>query len=511
MESLPSLSFVSGAASLTLLAYNAPRSHSVVVSEIIGRIAAFVLLSPAAGFDICMHGLFVLPVLAYAIGKSVYLGKADFNLPWQHLQRIRNAVSPLLLGSVFGLIHPYAGVGVSEPTDKHIALGILSSNVTDKFETPCSPIHSLSIVEDIARSHRFVEHDGETVEIFTEEHINAIRGARDFEKSLEAMQAQEYIHKITNVTLFVMASIKMGIEQTNLSPLTQDILVRLSGLFIPVLTAVDITITLLVQAFFLTTGAIRLISGRGPIYTEVTTNPLMHISFLIQNTLKAVGNLIGTFVWFISPMDGFKTSLYPANLFFELQKQILFTQIKLKLHFAKENSCFVIPILYGEGECSAFSVPTHSSHKTYLIVEKTDKAFNLYWVNRPTVDRVKDLDKREALTQIEKMIEERYPFMDIKKMMNYPVKSIKPEFTSDEQYAKIAEQGNSTNCVVSNLFGMLATIDLINGNEEKLTSLRHKVVREALLKKYDFYKEGFAPFSGEEVWDKIALHPDADV
>ena len=78
------------------------------------------------------------------------------------------------------------------------------------------------------------------------------------EESLEAMQAQEFIHKITNITLFVMAKIKISIDHSELSALNKSILVRVSGLLVPILTLVDVSITLLAQALFLTTGVARL-------------------------------------------------------------------------------------------------------------------------------------------------------------------------------------------------------------------------------------------------------------
>lgn len=512
------LSFLSGAEKLTLGAYQLPRQYSIVVSEIVSRLAAAILLSPAAALDLAFHGLLVLPTFIYAIGKSLYQRKIDFTLPWQHIQRIRNAVAPLLLGSAFGVLHPFAGLAMSEATDKHAIVGMLSSNTNQNLETPCSPIHSLSIVENIAKKHRFVESNGVKKEIFSKEHIKVLNDAKNLEKSLESLQAQEFIHKITNVTLFVMAKIKIGIESSNLSELSKAILVRVSGLLIPILTTVDITITLLAQAFFLTTGVVRLISGRGPIYTEVTTNPLMHASFLIQNILKSVGNLVGTFVWFASPMTGFKVSLLPANLFFKLQMNILMLQIKWKMHFSQNNEKFVVPIIFGNGDCSALSVPTHSMHKTYLIVEKKVGSFNLYWVNRPDVSCKQGLNTDEALVQIRSMLDERFPFMDIKKLMNYPVKSKKPEFLGSANFANIAAQGSPTNCVVSNMFGMLEALDRIRGEEQEITDLRYRVVRDVLMKDYGFYKSGFFPFADEadgyslkNILNVIANHPNDSI
>ncbi len=616
------LSFLSGAEKLTMGAYHQPRKYSIVASEVISRLAAAILLSPAAALDLVFHTLLVLPTFVYAIGKSIHQRQADFTLPWQHLQRVRNAIAPLLLGSAFGVLHPFAGLAMSEATDKHAviamlssntgqnletpcnpipslpivvgnvaknhqhgelsgegdgeenfsaehvdvlkdarslkesfeeswkateesweslkesfkksmeesleeslksseafkhaAIAMLSSNTGQNLETPCSPIHSLSIVENVAKNHRYGELSGGRgkKEIFSAEHVKVLKDARSLEESLEALQAQEFIHKITNVTFFVMVEIKVAIENSCLSDLSKAILLRVSGLLVPILTVVDITITLLAQAFFLVTGVARLISGRGPIYTEVTTNPLMHASFLIQNVLKSVGNLIGTFVWFVSPMTGFKVSLLPANLFFKLQMNILMLKIKWKMNSSKNNERFVVPVIFGNGDCSVFSVPTHSMHKTYLIVEKQAGSFNLYWVNRPNISYKQGLDTDETLGQIRSMLDERFPFMDIEKLMNHPIECKQPEFLGSANFANIAEQGGSTNCVVSNMFGMFEALDRIKGDEQEVTDLRYQVVRKALMKDYGFYKNGFFPFASESdgyslenIWGVIERHP----
>jgi hypothetical protein len=504
----PEISFLSGAQIITLSAYKLPQESSIVASEVIGRIAAAILLSTAAALDLVFHSLLVLPTFIYAIGQSIYLKQADFTIPWQHLQRIQNAVAPLLLGSAFGLIHPLAGLWVSEPTDKHAVMGMLSSNTCSSLETPCSPIHSLSIVENLARRI--------SGEIFSAEHIKVLTEAKELEGSLEVLQVQEWIHKITNLTLFVMAHIKTSIESSYCG--YSNLLVRVSGLLIPLLTAVDLAIALLAQAFFLVTGIVRFISGRGPTYTEVTVNPLMHVLFLIQNILKAVGNLVGTLVWFVSPMTGFRVSLAPANLFFKLQMKILMSQIKGQLQSASENSRFAIPILFGNGEASALSIPSHSMHKTYLIVEKQNGKFNLYWVNRPNISHIQGQDTKATLTQIRSMLDERFPFMDTEKLMNYPVRSNEPKFLNSTNFATIASQGGRTNCVVSNLFGMLETLDRLRGEKEDITQLRYKIVRESLMKDYEFYKHNFSPlacvsnfFTLGRIWQQIRSSPNAAI
>jgi hypothetical protein len=375
------LNLISQVEKLAFISYQDARLPHIL-SESVSRIAA-ALLSPAAICDAIFHALMIAPTCLYAIGKSLYLREMDFTLPWQHLQRVRNAVAPILLGSLCGLLHPYFGLVVSEPTDKHAVIGMLSSNTDQFFETPCSPIHSLSILETLAQTHQYAEKDEKREEIFSAEHVQLIKDAKYFEKSLESLHAQEFMHKITNITLCAMHIIMESIQRSRLSPLNQEIWIRASGLLIPVLTAVDMAIVCLVQTFFMLTGVVQAISGRSPVYTEVTIDPLMHASFLIQNILKTVGNLLGTVVWFVSPLTGFKLSLMLPSYFFKMQFRLLMMKIRLKMHFAANDSCFAIPIVFGNGVSSTLSFPTHNTHKTYLIVEKKEDKFNLYWVIGP--------------------------------------------------------------------------------------------------------------------------------
>lgn len=157
-------------------------------------------------------------------------------------------------------------------------------------------------------------------------------------------------------------------------------------------------------------------------------------------------------------------------------------------------------------------------HTTYLIVEKQNKSFNLYWANRPTISRKPALDATATLTQIRSMLDERFPFMDIVKLMNYPVQSKKPKFSGSDNFANTMNQGNRTNCVVSNMFSTLEVLDLLRGEERMVTDTRYKVVRKSLIKNYDFYKNEFFPFADEAdgyslrtIWSNITSYPDAPI
>ncbi|WP_420420535.1 hypothetical protein [Simkania sp.] len=98
------------------------------------------------------------------------------------------------------------------------------------------------------------------------------------------------------------------------------------------------------------------------------------------------------------------------------------------------------------------------------------------------------------MEQVGSMVKERYPFMDIDKMMEYPVRSKEPEFPETESF-KIDGQGSHTNCVVSNLFGMLETLDQTEGVDESVKAMRYRAMRDALIEEYGFYKHDFYPFA----------------
>jgi hypothetical protein len=479
------ISFVSGAEKLTLASYQVTRRYTTVGAEIIGRIVAGSLLSTSAALDLAIHSTLIFPTLLYALGKSVHQRQRDFTLPWQHLQRVRNTVSPLLLGSACGILHPYFGVMVSEPADKHAVMGMLLSNISKNTETICSPVQSLTIVENLVNQHR---------DAFSREDIQVIKDARSFEASLEKLQVQEYLYKITNTTFYALAALKNVIENSRLDRTTQNVIMRASVVLVPILTALDTSIALFVQTIFLVTGAIRLVSGRSPIYTEVTSDPLMHVTFLIQNTLKLVGNIIGMLFFLYSPELGLRVSMLSAMSFFKLQMNMFMIKMNLKMRYMQDNTRFVIPILYSDGQISPMAIPTHDSHKTYLIVEKKAGQFNLFWVNRPNIDHISNLSHAQALQQIRSMLHERYPFMDMAKLLSYPLKSVKPEFKG-VSFAKIADQGAVTNCVVSNIFGTLEALDKVKHESENVSGFRYQVARASLMKAYSFYRTDFFPFA----------------
>ncbi|MBI2742806.1 MAG: hypothetical protein HYX48_02705 [Chlamydiales bacterium] len=526
------ISFLSAAEKLTLHTYFFEQELGCEEYTPISRVVAAALLSVSAALDIAFHTTMIFPTCVYALGKSLLCCELDFVLPWQHLQRVRNAVAPLLLGSVFGLIHPFAGFAVSEPVDKHAVVGMLSSNTSCRFTTPCSPIQSLSIVETIARGHQTSEVAGVRHQIYSDECIESIRFAREFEGSLESLQAQEFIHKITNLTLLATGYLVKEIRgEYQYEAVTREVLIRCAVLLMPILATIDLTFAMLLHLFLLATGVIQFISGRGPIYTEITTNPLMHLFFLLQNIMKVVGTLVATLVGIVEPTTGFKVGLYMGSLFYYMQMSCLMSQLQAKMESLPLNARFFIPIVYGTENYSALSLPVDSMHKTYLIIEKkAGELFNLYWVNRSSVSQKINTTLDQAITVIRPMLDARFPFMNVEKTFNsYPIKGDKPVLPENIPYPmnpNLASQGNHTNCVVSNLFATFETLDRLQGSSVDTTEERYRVTREALMHDYSFYRDAFFPFridfnylrsaetrnaSLTEIWEAFEQKPNAAI
>ena len=496
---LSELSFLSSAQKLTLSSYEQLGKSSTLGSEIIGRVAAGILLSPAAALDISMHSILMTASFIYCIGASIYKKKGDFSLPLEHLQRIRNSATPLFFGSSFGILHPLPGLALSEQADKHSVIGMLSSNIERELTTACSPLDSLSIVENLAINHQYAPANtgSEKKEIYSKEHLKILREIKDFEESFEHLQAQQYVHSIGNITHFALVKLLGSIESLSLKPTHKEILKRASGLLIPLLSGIDLTITLLAETFFLGAGITRMISGRGPIYTEVTSNPLMHLSFMLQGALKFASTLFAAPIWLISPNESLKLSSLPVKLFFNYQMERILSQIESKIKSLDENECLIVPVLYEVRTISNVSMPFNGLHQTYLIIEKKKPSFNLYWDNRPNISIKKNLTEQAALLQLRSMARKRFPHILREAGINQKTGGHEPEFTESESFATIENQGNRTNCVVSNLFGMFSALDKIKGKNQDITRLRQQATRKALMQEYGFYQNEFFLFTSQ--------------
>lgn len=282
----PELSFTCYSEKLACQAYYDSES-SALTSALVSRLAA-ATLSVAAAVDLIYHGTSLLFTCLYAIGSWLYEGDVDMTIPWQHLERVRNAVAPLLFGTITGLLHPLIAIAVSEPANKHAVVGILAANTEmNSLETPCSPVQSLSMIKEISDYYRHVEfNDGKTRELFPEGYGDALTDALENEKSLELMHALELVHSASNLCFKLLSKLQVMIDESSLSPFFRQAAHRLSGLLIPLVMLGDLLSALVVQSFFLMIGVVQLATGRTPIYLEMTGNPLLHLELMAQTLVK---------------------------------------------------------------------------------------------------------------------------------------------------------------------------------------------------------------------------------
>jgi hypothetical protein len=273
------ISFTSTIQNLCLKNYS-DCDDEIFINEIIKRIPT-ILLSPAAIADFTFH-TFILPFsIIYAIGKSIYMCKADFIIPWQHLQRIREAVFPILFGTVFGIIHPYLGLYATEPKMKHVVGGFLLSNSPNKnINIIASPIASyketIKTIKNLPKNLRFPK-----------EYLKLIKKTMEWEKSLEKIQSIEmFDFKITYTLMKELQEEFYDRKSITHHTSILKILIRLvnhmaCNVYIvigyPILATMDIIAAITTSSILLITGLIQIFGAKSPAYLETTSSPLLHI------------------------------------------------------------------------------------------------------------------------------------------------------------------------------------------------------------------------------------------
>lgn len=481
------ISFVSAASLITMYSYREIEEKvHWSLATVVGGVVGAALLSPAAALDLGFHTLMLPPTCVYAVGKSIYKRKIDFVLPWQHLQRVRNSVAPLIMGSAYSLLHPYAGVFVSEPVDKHLARGILTSHMA----APCSPVASDYVAKAKLKSLYSSLKKDPANKCITERHIKLINDVKNFECNLQIMHGQEIIAGTAKVTELCLGKFLQFFSYSHLD-IKEQIAIRVAAVCIPVFTLIDLTISLSLQAFFLTAGVVRLISGRGPLYTEMTTNPLLHVAMMVQTIFKALGNLLATPAWLISPELALATSRISGMLFMELQMQMLMLKVKLKMYFLEEGGMMAMPIVLHNGSSGdIISIPWETMHATYLIIQKKNGKFDLSWVNRPTITRSLGLEKEKTVEQIQALLRVRFPQLDLGHIAQFPINADEARLMKVDETIGIPDQTSPNNCVVSNLFGMLDALDIIVDKDQakKNTDDRNRILKQSIQRDYNFYQ-----------------------
>ena len=467
--------------------------HQPVLAEIIGRLVAPILLPCNAAAEVLIHTLFIIPTVIYSIGKSIVNQSSDFTIPWQHLQRVRNAITPLLLSGIVGLIHPMAGVAICEPVDRHIFNGIKSFNNDREPDIPCSNLETLSMIEDFAKNHQRVRANGEWKEIFSDDHINALKGVRKSEKALQRIEAQELLLKYSNLTYHVLQ--KLALALMNTSYVTREILIRLSGILIPALAVIDFVAGLIMQSFMIVTGTVRMITGKGPAFTEITTDPLMHITFLVHNTLKLTASLIGFFPFLIRPMTGFGVSILPSFILFKTHTSGFEISLDSKIKSMIMGEVTAVPIAYTNNAVSPYDVPISSKVHSYMIIKKNSYTCDLHWVDKPGMGIINNATIDFTIEKILDMVVKRFPFFNPYFLLNRDNPLDPNTFYPDEIRIDTAGSNRDKSSAISNLFGMLKEIDRIKNIDTSITTLRRAYLQKELEKPYRLYNGSLSVFN----------------
>ncbi len=467
-----------------------------VGSEIISRAVALAFLSLSACFDLVIHTSLLLSSMVYELGKSIKNGRLDLNLTKQHLERVRISVAPVLLGSVSGLLHPELGILVSDSSEKNSVVGMLSSNNQGylKFDTICSPLDSYSVLSKIANRKKVG---------LSEDCKKALKDLKYFEGRLQILQAQDYCLNFLNIWKPIQDKIDASDQRVFKNNLAIYSLKALSIVAKPIFSLLDFAVSVVVQAIFLVAGVSRLITNRGPIYTEVTTNPLFHLSFLILNTLKYIDSLIRIPYEILGNSETKIKCNSLASRFFKLQFGHLISVMESKMMQLKDREKLSFPTVVDPFSKSysdpTSNMPFHSLHMTYIQVEKRGKKFHVYSINRPEVksgeiDSVEEFGMRGIFNQRFKNLNEIEGDSDTC-------------LSGLSLQHEIAPQGSQTNCVVSNLFALFEVLNRKAETDHNQSTFPYREIREEISSKYSFYKKDGLVEDYSEFWER---HKDKD-
>jgi len=475
------LSFTSLAQQAALASYQTPIP---IVNEAVSRVASL-LLSPAAALDFIFHTAALPLSFVYAIGKSVVQWDLNLTLPWQHLQRVREAVFPILFGSAAGLIHPYAGIYMTEPRDKHIAGGILLSNSKSQNDVTISPVSAFKEVEEIIRSNPI------NVK-FPKSYRKMVSSLATWEKPLEMVQAIEMFD--FKIAANGMSAIYQRIDETLNTQNQRAMFKRIALVAYPIFAALDITISIASSLFLFSVGVIQLTGAKCPAYLETTSSPVLHVYNIARIIVGIFSACIGFGISLIDPEKGIDYS-FPSSSKFKMVKALIypiFKRAEREIGALKNGERLVLPIVTQNGESREREIlPSRNSHMTYLLIERKDDLYSAELIERGNHHGiVKDIQKKEASKIAKQCLSLRYSSSSRPKELY-----IRDTFFKDSDLVDLGTQGSISNCVITNLF---AVFDVLNARDEG-DDLEHKwstrLFRAISTDRFDYYRYDFFPFA----------------
>ncbi len=438
-------------------------SGNTCVDGVISRLATM-LLSPAAAIDLAFHGVCIPIAFVYSAGKLILQNKSDFSLAWEHLQRVREAVFPLLFGSVLGLVHPYLGIYTAASKNKHIASGML---IPPEYPRMCNIVSPLSALNQISQVL------DRTNGSFPIEYQGIIEEAADWEENLEAIQSLEILELNTAKSLIERLE--------NAPPLIQ----RIAFIAYPLFAALDLAVHAATATLFLTAGIIQWIGGASPAYLEATHSPLTHLYQIAGLILKAIGLTAGFFVGIVSPKHSLilQKKLSPVQLFLLPQ----FLKLKSRLAGMEDGSRLLLPIVtQNRVKTDEFSLlPTVNSHMMYLLLQKNRKSFYAELINKSAEHRASQkLSDQAAYDLAKRALSLRFADSDEESI----------HLDSNENLIDLGSQNTNKNCVLTNLFAALEILNQRDHHPPEMHLERMKAFQSQVVAQYDFCRYDFSPF-----------------
>ncbi|CDR34641.1 hypothetical protein CSEC_1832 [Criblamydia sequanensis CRIB-18] len=417
--------------------------ETFVKTELFSRIAAL-FISASAAIDIVYHSLFTPLTLIYAIGKSIIRCKADFSLPLEHLERVRQAIFPLLFGSLFGVLHPHLGAMVSESKEKFIGYGILLSGTKKNLSVICSPLTTYKEIIEIGSllaSKYYMPYYTETV----------LKPVLAWEAALEKIQSIDFLN--LNLTKKIVGSAVDTIHSSQLPDPLKFISTRIVLLTLPLFAALDLVFFLFTELLCLSIGAIQLVGGKSPIYFESTLSPDFHLYQLAKILYHIIQTPIGFLYSFISPTGGLDFAASKKLLVKSLLSfQTLF--LNKQIDSMEENEKLVLPISKNN-EDSFSSLPSANSHILFLLIEKGKNGRYSAELIERGIDHAqtkKTLSSSDVKNLSYKMLDLRYS--EPKSSFSQLVTKFFPE----KGTLDLGEQGPLNNCPVTSLFATLQVL-----------------------------------------------------
>lgn len=487
------ISVTNRAEGLSLFFYNCCLSERITIlkplcktleQQIFSRVAGL-LISFAAALDLAVH-LIILPfALAYAIGRSIYNRKCDFILPYHHLQRVRDAVFPLLFGSLFGLIHPYLGTYAAEPTKKHIATGILlSGTAKDKFDTVCSPLTTMSEVT-ILNSQM-----DENFRLSKQER-KWLKQIQFWEGEFEKIQSIDFFN--LRLTYKLSRNIQLTIDDSRLPLLLKEIAKRISLATYPIFMSLDLTIMAFATIISLGTLVVKIIGGQSPAYLEKAWTPEVLIYNIVKIPLFLISATLGFILSLFHPETGLMCHRYSMDGLAWVPFKIKLLGLKLRLRMMKIGDTIILPsVEVFSPEKMAKSrlplLPTYGSHMRYLLIEKTEEdTFQAELIERGPLHKKTLVLSRAGMGHVmEGALAKRYSFSHWKK------EEVFEGFIRDPSI-DLGLQKGINNCIVTNLFAAIQVLRHRGGKNDFndfCQELKAHAFRRYYMYAFDFYPFG---------------------